>query len=458
MLAGHSQLGLIIGALMYLICLTGSLAVFFEEFERWEQPAIPEYQALSVASVSKAIDKFVQDVDPEPLSLYVVLPTADVPRAHISDGQSEFFLAEDGRFLQPPLEGWTHMLKNLHVQLHLPQTIGLVLVSILGVFLVKLILSGVLAHPRIFKDAFRLRFGGSQHQQQADLHNRLSVWGLPFHLMIGITGAFFGLIGVLMMLVAPVYYQNSTEAMLADIYGGDPVVSSQVQKINYPEAFKQLSMIAPEATPIYLVAHNIGKDNQLLEIAATLPGRLIYSEMYRFDSDGQYINHQGLSDGAWGRQVLYSVYRLHFGHFGHFSIKLLYFVLGMALTVIAASGINIWLAKRGGRNYINDLWCACVWGTPLALVVSAIVSLYQLPAISAFVATLLLSAGLCLKLKDTLQSAIWLKLVTAAGLVLLVFVYTGFYLEQLTVLSIAINLSLMLTALLFYLFRGKSEA
>lgn len=47
-----------------------------------------------------------------------------------------------------------------------------------------------------------------------------------------------------------------------------------------------------------------------------LPGRLVYSEIYRFTLDGEYINHQALSDGPAGRQLAYSVYRLHFGQFG----------------------------------------------------------------------------------------------------------------------------------------------
>lgn len=51
-------------------------------------------------------------------------------------------------------------------------------------------------------------------------------------------------------------------------------------------------------------------------IAAMLPGRLVYSEIYRFTLDGEYINHQALSDGPAGRQLAYSVYRLHFGQFG----------------------------------------------------------------------------------------------------------------------------------------------
>ena len=39
-LDAHSAIGLVVGAVMYLICLTGTLAVLMESFERWEQPHI----------------------------------------------------------------------------------------------------------------------------------------------------------------------------------------------------------------------------------------------------------------------------------------------------------------------------------------------------------------------------------------------------------------------------------
>jgi uncharacterized iron-regulated membrane protein len=41
MLAGHSALGLAFAALIYLVCFSGSIAVFTQEFTRWEQPAGP---------------------------------------------------------------------------------------------------------------------------------------------------------------------------------------------------------------------------------------------------------------------------------------------------------------------------------------------------------------------------------------------------------------------------------
>lgn len=36
------MLGLAIGALMYIICVSGTAAVFYQDFERWERPTVPE--------------------------------------------------------------------------------------------------------------------------------------------------------------------------------------------------------------------------------------------------------------------------------------------------------------------------------------------------------------------------------------------------------------------------------
>ena len=40
-LAGHSALGLAFAAVIYVVCLSGTLAVFIHDFQRWEQPDGP---------------------------------------------------------------------------------------------------------------------------------------------------------------------------------------------------------------------------------------------------------------------------------------------------------------------------------------------------------------------------------------------------------------------------------
>ena len=225
-LSAHSVIGLVVGALMYLICLTGTIAVLAFEFERWEQPEVAEFRHYDDALLQRALASFLQRADEVADTVFIVLPSAEVPRMHVADEDHEWYLEPDGSLgpaVHPP---WTEMLRDLHISLHLPTSVGIIVVSALGVMLLALTISGLLAHPRIFKDAFRLRTGGSKRLEAADLHNRLSVWGLPFHLMIALTGALFGLLGPLALVAATAYYGGDEEALVADVYGADLVINA----------------------------------------------------------------------------------------------------------------------------------------------------------------------------------------------------------------------------------------
>ena len=404
MLGAHSGLGLAVSVLMYIICLTGTIAVFFQEFERWEQPAVAEYNFLPATAMANAVDNFYREVDSHEKPLYVVLPTESLPRAHVSDGEHEWWLNVDGSLSEEVASHWTHLLTQLHVNLHIPNNIGLVIVGILGVILTALIVSGLFAHVRILKDAFRLRWGGTGQQQQIDLHNRLSVWALPFHFVIAVTGAFFGVVGLLIFAATSIYYQGDQQALINDVYGGDPVITAHSNQINFEQALKNLTEIAPAAKPIYAVIQKPKTDMQYLEIAAEFSDRLIYSEMYRFDATGKYLDHQGFSDGPISRQVIYSVYRIHFGSFGGYLVKIAYIVLGLSLTVVCVTGINIWLNKRGLVNWINYAWSAFVWGVPLALTASAISAiLIEQSELFAFISTLVVAVSWSLHRKHVNQ-------------------------------------------------------
>ena len=379
----HSSLGVAFGALMYLICLTGTLSVFFEEFERWEQPAIEEYQEYSVGQINRAIGEFQQRVKTTPEKLWIVLPRESVPRMHISGDDQEWFINADGSLSEQPLEAWTNMMTSLHEHLHLPHELGTILVGILGVLLCSLTLSGLLSHPSLFKDAFRWRLG-RQALTQLDLHNRLSVWAAPFYLIIALTGAFIGLIGVYGALTSVALYENDIQAVFEVVYGADPEVIDASPVVDLNNAFQTLKAVAPDVTPLFLTIHDMETDAQYLEVFVSVPERLIYSEIYRFHADGSLIDHKGFSDGAVGKQVAYSVYRLHFGHFAGFWVKVVYGLLGLALTVVCVSGINIWLVKRKFESVLNDVWVAVVWGLPLALAVAALFSFYGMAPLTVF--------------------------------------------------------------------------
>ena len=97
---------------------------------------------------------------------------------------------------------------ELHYYLHLPRSFGMQIVAIFGVFLFAMSVSGFLAHPNIFKDAFSFRKKRSARLKMVDLHNRLSVWTAPFHLSNSLTGAMIGLATISAIFVGMLKYDG----------------------------------------------------------------------------------------------------------------------------------------------------------------------------------------------------------------------------------------------------------
>lgn len=423
-IASHSWLGLLTGALMYLVCVSGTVVVFAKFLERWEQPVIAEFQTLSPAIAGEVYSNLIASTPDIGGDILLMLPRPDEPRASLVSAEGAWYLDQDGSRGETINHGWSDMLANLHVYLHLPASFGMIVVSILGAMLCGLIISGVFSHPNIIRDAFRFRLAGSRRLQQTDIHNRLSVWGLPFHLMIAITGAYFGLAVLMNMLFASAFFEGDQERVIGEIFGAPPVLQQEVAIMDVETALSRMAQIAPDARPMYVTVEDANTPAQYMIIGAEHEDRLIYAEQYRFDQHGEYLGNAGYTDGPAGRQAIFSVFRIHFGHFGGWPILWLYGLFGVALSVVSVSGINIWLARRKQRDALNNIWTGLVWGLPLALTGSALVTL-----VSSFPATaglwLLLVACIALAEvgNDDRRTTAWLQLATAILLVALVAVH-----------------------------------
>ncbi|MFW6094210.1 MAG: PepSY domain-containing protein [Pseudomonadota bacterium] len=459
-LASHSWLGVTVGALMYLVCLSGTLAVLYPQFERWEQPAVAESPDVDPAAVQRAYEDFAAAAAEVTHHMYVALPHEGMPRASVSSESDGRFFAPDGTLGPAVAHDWTHMLIDLHLYLNLPEQFGMIIVSALGALLTGLILSGLLAHPRLVKDAFLLRLGGSRHLEQADIHNRLSVWGAPFHLMIAITGAYFGLAALLSLLLGSAYFDGDTAKVSEAAFGSEPELG-QPQGARAPDIARALTMmaeIAPRARPFFVtVEHADQPAEQYLEVSARHDQRLIWAEQYRFDAAGNYLDRVGYADGELGRQAIFSIYRLHFGHFGGLGVQLLYVALGLTLTVVSATGIGVWLARRRGRDRLNDLWAGFVWGAPAALTLTGITGvLLTLPSTAMLWMALTGAMVWAVRVGDESASRRGLQRATAGLLVALV---TGYALRfqdaALGAVPLGINLALLAAAGLFACLGGR---
>lgn len=384
MLAGHSILGLALAAPIYLVCLTGALVVFVADLRAWEQPRPPAVATVTPDALDRVIAHGIA-AGGKASTLYVMGPRMSAGRLTVEiyaggEHHTDWADAEGrrfGRFETP----FADFADALHMYLSLPQTVGLILVGICGVALLALIVSGVLAHPRIFRDAFTLRWGGSRRLQEADLHNRLSVWGLPFHVAVTLTGAFFGLSNLMLLALATAAYHGDVAKAYAPLVG--PPVSPAEAKAPPPTGVPSMAAVLRQAgvTDVarqvnYIGVDNAGAPGMRLTVETTAPDRLPRGEQWTFDASGRLLGKSGYATGSLGAQTYAAAAALHFGSFGAGPVsrplvRTAYGLLGLALAAITAGGVNIWLARRrdSGRPAprTEALWLAVVWATPLAL-------------------------------------------------------------------------------------------
>jgi uncharacterized iron-regulated membrane protein len=376
-LSAHAAIGIVVGALLYLVCLTGSVLVFYAEWQRIEQPAAPEMAAMAPEAVQRGVEAMLardKAASKAPTGhMFVYLPRPDLPRATITTDHGAMHLRPDGSIAVPEEKALSEFLLILHYTFHLPSPWGITLVGGLGAMIVALSLSGVVAHPRIFRDAFRLRVHDTGGVGLADWHNRIGVWTLPFTLAIALTGAMIGMATVNAYGIAARFYKGDFLAVYAPIFGSEgrpdraPGAAPDVAA-----SLRGMATRFPDSRPYLVILDDPATVGQQVHILALPPRRLIYGENYAFDADGRYKGKAGLSDGTLGQQMTASAYNLHFGNYGGLPVKIAYALFGIAMTGLCATGVSIWLAKRRRRGLDHPrmaaAWDGLVWGAPVALI------------------------------------------------------------------------------------------
>ncbi|MEP2988488.1 MAG: PepSY-associated TM helix domain-containing protein [Parasphingorhabdus sp.] len=433
-LEAHSLIAVIFGALIYILAVTGTLSVFNHDLQRWEQPNAPEMQSISPNAAEKAaLAVFGSEANPS-THLYINFPKSDLPRTVITTDTQAFFANTDGSIADKESFPWTEFLLDLHYHLHMPQILGLTVVGALGVMLLGLSMSGLLAHPRIFRDAFTFRRGAGR-LTKVDLHNRLSVWTLPFHFSNALTGAILGLASILAFAIAAAGFNNDTDAVFSPVFGGEPAIDEAVAPVAaIAKPLRYMEESFPDLNAAYFILHDPGTAGQHVQVIAEHPDRLIFGDYYNFDVAGNYKGNTGISDGTAGQQITGAVYNVHFGNWGGLPVKLAYLVFGIALCTIIASGLSIYFSKRrsNGRAAprLEAAWSAVIWGIPAMLVFTFAAALTGQVAGMALIVIFWIGLLLAITLAflwSKERIAIWGQSSILAGLILALSIYLGRY-------------------------------
>lgn len=71
-LKSHSWLGLLVSVLMFLVCFSGTVAVFSQEIQRWEQPFVYESLDYQASTIQTAYETLLNE-HPEQLSEHIII-------------------------------------------------------------------------------------------------------------------------------------------------------------------------------------------------------------------------------------------------------------------------------------------------------------------------------------------------------------------------------------------------
>lgn len=435
MLDGHGLIGVIFGAVIYMLCLSGSLIVLVDQLTLWERPQVPIVRAVTPDLLQRVSEEAYRRAKPTGAAhdLFVNAPTPELPTLHVmafgergEAGPHHEWSVDAAGNLSPEIETpWVLFVQQLHFNLTIPGALGRYLVGIFGTLLLASLITGILAHRRILKDAFRLRWGGSRRLTNADLHNRIGVWALPFHLIVSLTGSLLGLSGLIIFMLAMIAYRGDQTRAIASLLG--PQATEDARAAPVPDIHPMLAHIekeTPGARVSQLRFEHVGTAGQQVTVSIAAPGYLTQAESYVFAADGRLKQKAGFTDGNVGMRIYGMVTPLHYGTYGGLPLKIIYALLGSGLTLIVATGGNVWLARRRDQGRpaprLERLWTGLLWGQPLALTLAGIAEVGGLaPALPVYWAATLLVWVLASALREPARLVQFLRVAGGVSLLAL---------------------------------------
>jgi uncharacterized iron-regulated membrane protein len=367
----HLWFGVATGVFMFIIGMSGAVAVFIEEIDWLVTPALRARAAADQPRASP--DAILAGIRVAyPGDRINVLNISGRPAfAHVAKVQSKtrgnldvFVDPVTGRINgdRAYSAAYTSTLRNFIRQMHLRLFMGLwgrVFVGVFGVTLVVSCVTGLWIYRGWFRNLFRLRWrAASSRTRWSDLHRIVGVWSLLFNVMIGVTGAVFGLENLTGQIRSK--WLPRTPAKAEAPAGGATVRSPAARSAKPASAALPLDVLLARAREAFpdLAVRSIqfpGNAAAAIVLRGDVPDPLVQQSHVRRASFLALDPHSGgirqIVDGrqARGWSRLYSSFDpLHFGYFGGMTTKIIWFVLGLAPGVLALSGSWLWWRRTRG--------------------------------------------------------------------------------------------------------------
>ncbi|MBW4625131.1 MAG: PepSY domain-containing protein [Brasilonema octagenarum HA4186-MV1] len=349
--------GLIVGLLLIIVGLTGSLLVFQREIDQFlvsQQfgQVIPQEQRVPIESVVETVKTAYASQPELKLSSLNTLPDAHLPYRIWLEApdhkQTQVFVNPytgtimGSRQWERTLIGFTF---KLHYEL-LAGKIGEVIVGIAAFLLFILSITGIILWPgwRKLILGFKIKWNGHPKRTNFDIHKVAGIIAAVFLTMIAFTGVCWN------------FWDFSQPAIHAATFTPmPPKPVSQLIEGKSPlalgEILKKADVALPNAITTYISLPKTPEG--VFRVGKKYPqetwkyGR---SQVYLDQYTGKVIQLKNGLKASRADQVLNSFAPMHYGTYGGLPTRILYIFVGLSPLILSITGFVMWWYRYKGKN------------------------------------------------------------------------------------------------------------
>lgn len=347
----HSWLGVQLSMLFFVVCFSGTIAVFSHELD-WlfnsEMRATPQEE---LASKNKILEQIKRQFPNHSISFWEKSREnylCDFVHLENENGKLLYVFANP---YTGKVQGYSsatiqRFFRDLHYYLFIPFQIGHFLVLLFGFLLLGSLISGWKFMKNKRKHFFNLGKKNNALAYHKNLHKKLALWSIPFVLLFSVTGIW--------------YFTERANLFSIEDFIDDKEFKIQAKE-NSPKTNFSYSLDYDKAINIakkeisnfkfgsFVIPEN---NNTLLEVRGNSDVPLA-----RYRANRVVINMktnkvfflQKATETNTLRTVNNIIDPLHFGYFGGILTKVIWFIFGLMISYLTATGIWIYL-KRISKN------------------------------------------------------------------------------------------------------------
>ena len=366
----HTVTGIVISFALFVIFYAGAFSLFRHEIYKWENPAarIDVPAGFDYDRAFRAVDE-VFHLDPHAIT-HIVFPNRHDPffKVYGATHDTDSTVKRIRAAVHPATYAVTDLseppttvgdtIYHLHYFGQIPVA-GLYISGFVALFFLFATITGVLIHWRnLITKFYAFIIKGKWKQIWTNAHTVLGILGLPFQVVYAVTGAFFGLLTLLLLPSVLVLFDGDRSQvfekarpwMAIELDGN----TASSDNISMEELIDHVRQQYPHYQVIRAIVRNYGKTNALLTVNIDdQTGILASGNITMKMKDGTVIPEASIlpDTKTYSHAALELIAKLHFANFGGIFLKGIYFILALITAFVIISGILIWRTARDNGKY-----------------------------------------------------------------------------------------------------------